>query len=220
MDAPSGGPPTPRGGQRSGREPVTVRKATRADADALVDVLVRSFDADPVANWFVRQDERRAEGFEAFFGTAVRQLTLPHGEVYTTADRAGAALWVPPGRWRMGWARQLLLLPRGLRASGPRGLPRSLRSLAALDRLHPRWPHLYGMFIGVDPDQQGRGIGSALMRTVIERCDRTGLPAYLEGTAEDNVRLYERFGFRTVQQLALPGAGPTSWLMWRMPASG
>jgi len=220
MDAPPGRPPTPRGGEESGREPVTVRKATRADAGALVDVLVRSFDADPVVNWFVRQDERRAEGFEVFFDMAVRQLTLPHGEVYTTSDRAGAALWVPPGKSRMGWARQLLLLPRGLRVAGPRGLPRNLRSLAALDRLHPRWPHLYLMFIGVDPDQQGRGIGSALMRPVVEQCDRTGLSAYLEGTAEDNVRLYERFGFRTVQRLALPGGGPTSWLMWRMPATG
>lgn len=78
---------------------------------------------------------------------------------------------------------------------------------------------MYGMFIGVDPDQQGRGIGSALMRTVVEQCDRRGLPAYLEGTAGDNVRLSERFGFRTVQRLALSGGGPTSWLMWRMPAS-
>lgn len=200
------------------RKPVTVRRAVDADADALVDILVRSFDQDPVANWFVRQDEHRAAGFDAFFGMAVRSLTLPHGEVYTTTDLAGVALWVPPGAWQMGWLRQMQLLPEATRAFGPTGLVRGLRSFAALDARHPRWPHQYGMFIGVDPDAQGRGIGSALMRTVADRCDALGIGAYLEGTSPDNVRLYERFGFRIVEQFALPGGGPISTLMWRMPA--
>ena len=34
----------------------------------------------------------------------------------------------------------------------------------------------------MSPELQGRGIGSALMQPVLERCDRDGMPAYLEAT--------------------------------------
>jgi hypothetical protein len=53
---------------------------------------------------------------------------------------------------------------------------------------------------------------------VLERCDRDGVPAYLESSKERNVVLYERHGFRVVEQLRLPKDGPPIWRMWREPA--
>ncbi|KAI0406863.1 hypothetical protein F4802DRAFT_605993 [Xylaria palmicola] len=46
----------------------------------------------------------------------------------------------------------------------------------------------------------GRGIGAALLRSVLEPADREGLSAYLEAT-QIGVPLYQRFGFHIVDKL-------------------
>lgn len=192
----------------------TVRRAGTNDVAPMVDVLVRAFDADPVINWFVRQDGARTQGFTRFFELAARQLTLPFGEVYTAAEHSGAALWAPPGTWQLGPDDVEPLLADLTAAFGDDKLERSLQGMEAMDALHPHEPHFYLLLLGVAPGRQSQGIGSALLRTVLDRCDEQGLPAYLEATSPRNVALYERHGFAITDTLTLPD-GPPVWLMWR-----
>jgi GNAT superfamily N-acetyltransferase len=112
---------------------------------------------------------------------------------------------------------QLRLLPPLARICG-RALPRLFRQLSLAESKHPHEPHYYLPFAGVEPGWQGRGIGAALLRPVLERCDRDGMPAYLEATAPRNRALYERNGFETTDVIELPKKGPPMWLMWREPA--
>jgi hypothetical protein len=53
---------------------------------------------------------------------------------------------------------------------------------------------------------------------VLEECDRTGTPAYLEASGERNRSLYARHGFVERDPLPLPAGGPTVFPMWRDPA--
>ena len=69
-----------------------------------------------------------------------------------------------------------------------------------------REPHYYFADIGVAPRVQGTGIGSALMRPTLERCDAQGLSAYLEASSERNAALYERLGFRLIRELRIAAA--------------
>ncbi len=55
--------------------------------------------------------------------------------------------------------------------------------LTLLERKHIRKPHYYIPAIGVRPEFQGRGLGTALLRPTLERCDSEGLPAYLEASS-------------------------------------
>lgn len=95
-------------------------------------------------------------------------------------------------------------------------LPRALRLLGRLDALHPTEAHWYLSTIGTDPDQQGRGVGSALMAPGLERCDAEGVRAYLESSKEANLPFYRRFGFEVTSEIVTEG-GPTIWQMWREP---
>ena len=81
-----------------------------------------------------------------------------------------------------------------------------------------RGPHYYVRDIGVYPDMQGNGLGGALLRPTLERCDREGLPAYLEASSERSAALYERLGFRHTKELRV-GGSPPLWLMIRPPNS-
>lgn len=64
-----------------------------------------------------------------------------------------------------------------------------------------------------------KGLGSALMRPTLERCDREGLPAYLEASSERNAALYERLGFELIRELRVAGSPPLR-LMARPPVTG
>lgn len=102
-----------RGASRVAR-PVELRVATSADREQLVRVLTRAFIDDPVTRWFVRQDRWREQRCDRLFRWFLNDA-LPHGMSYTTADLRGAALWVPPGKWKLPLLRQLMLLPEILR---------------------------------------------------------------------------------------------------------
>lgn len=87
-----------------------------------------------------------------------------------------------------------------------------------MGRYHPQEPHWYLPFIGVEPSRQGQGLGSALLRASLSRCDADGLPAYLESSNPINQPLYERHGFRAIGEIKI-GSGPPIVPMLRRPRS-
>ena len=95
-------------------------------------------------------------------------------------------------------------------------VPRALRVVTTIERQHPRTPHWYLAVLGTDPIHQGKGIASALLAPILERCDREGIGAYLESSKESNIAFYRRHRFEVTGEIALPG-GPKVWPMWRDP---
>jgi ribosomal protein S18 acetylase RimI-like enzyme len=194
-----------------------VRKATSADVPQLAKVLARAFYDDPVVGeWCLADEARRMRRMERVFSLFLHQIYLPHDECYMAEGLGGGALWSPPGTWKLSALAQLRLVARMAPISG-RATPRIVRALSFLEAKHPHEPHYYLPFVGVEPEQQGQGTGSALLRAVLQRSDSDGVAAYLEATCERSVPLYERHGFAVVEEVALPGGGPPLWRMWREP---
>ncbi len=182
---------------------VELRLATTNDARRLKGVLAEAFYEDPIFGWLMPDDASRLERLRRFFAIELRQVALPRGRVWSTDELAGAALSMPPGRWRVPPRAALYMgATFGMR------LPRAARLLAAMEWRHPHELHYYFADIGVVPDMHSKGIGSALMRPTLERCDARGLPAYLEASSARNAALYERLGFRLIRELQLAGSPP------------
>jgi ribosomal protein S18 acetylase RimI-like enzyme len=195
-----------------------VRRADAEDVDALVEVLARAFDDDPVPVWLFRGERRRHKGLRRFFGIQLRRMSLAGGQVWTTDDRAGAAIWAPPGQGRSGWRDLVRLLPVLPCLAGlGRDAPEAVRLLSAVESARPKQKHWYLATLGTDPDRQRTGVGSALVRTVLDGVDREGLPAYLESSKHSNLAFYGRHGFEVTGEIHTPRGGPTLWLMWRKP---
>jgi ribosomal protein S18 acetylase RimI-like enzyme len=195
-----------------------IRKATSRDRPELAAMLARAFDDDPVWSWLFPWDDRRPQILEAFFEVAIR-MYLRHDEVELFGDGLGAALWAPPGKWRVGPLDMMRSMPRLLPVMRSRAV-RGIQVMTHVEKHHPHEPHEYLAVLGTEPEHQGQGIGSALLRSVLERCDRERLPAYLESSSEGSKRLYQRHGFAVTRELPLPPDGPPVWLMWRDPATG
>lgn len=194
-----------------------IRKITKADFETVGALMARAFDDDPMINFIVKQDAKRAKRIRAFMDAGLQKLTFPYGETYMTEAGDGAAVWNPPGGRPHGLRSDLSMLPTLIKTSGFSGLSRSVAAFSLAEKLHPKEPHYYLLGIGVEPDRQGKGVGSTLLAPMAERLDREGVPAFLESSKERNLPLYERFGFHVTKPYDLPKGGPRIWPMWRDP---
>jgi GNAT superfamily N-acetyltransferase len=71
--------------------------------------------------------------------------------------------------------------------------------------------------VAVDPDRQGRGIGSEMLRAFCARMDRQGEVAFLETDKLASVRFYARCGFKQTARAEV--LGTPNWWMHRPPAA-
>ena len=194
-------------------------KLAARDVPRAVELLCRAFDNDPLVDWVVRSDAKREEGMRRFFGVCVRQLTLPFGEVWVTEDLTGVAMWTPPARFKVGFAEQLRFAGEAIRGMQLRHVPSRLAAFNEIERHHPKTPHYYLFFLGVDPEHQGERIGSRMMSSMLKRCDAENMPAYLEATHEGLVPFYARLGYKSLEPIELGYGGPVMYPMWRSPGA-
>jgi len=192
-----------------------VRRLLPADVSTVSVSLAKAFRDDPVSAYLFPKDGRRLRQLVRYFRFQVSVVFLPRGECWTTTGLEGAALWMPPRSApptvREAMAQLPILAILGRRTNA------AVKLVRFLEENHPRTPHFYLGTIGTEPDSQRRGVGSALMLPVLQRCDEQGLPAYLESSKFENLAFYHRHGFEVVKQLTVPDADLTLWLMWREP---
>jgi ribosomal protein S18 acetylase RimI-like enzyme len=171
-------------------ESPTVRTVGAADEDRAIATVVLAFVADPIARltWSHAHDYLAAmpRFVRAFAGGA-----FTHRGALCTQDCLGAALWLPPGVHPD--EEKLHELVESSVSPSIQG--EFSTAFAEMAKHHPSEPHWYLPLIGVDPAYQGKGHGDALMAHALDRCDRDGVPAYLESTNPRNRSLYQRHGF-------------------------
>jgi len=195
---------------------ITARDADAGELTPVAEVLARAFHDDPAMIWlFGDKPVPRLRRLRRYFASEARRHRRHGGTVLTADGRPGGAFWEPPGQWNVSWPAVVRSAPMLMSTIGRR-LPRALRGLGQIERVHPRAPHWYLAVIGTDPPEQGKGVGAALLGPILERCDREAVGAYLESSKPENVPWYERFGFTVTGQIDLPD-GPPLWSMWRDP---
>jgi RimJ/RimL family protein N-acetyltransferase len=191
------------------------RAAARTEIERLSGALASAFEHDPVFAWLIPDSSRRLARLARFFRLELWHVVLPAGAVWTVEGAAGASLELPAGARRMPIGTQLAHAPGFLRVFGAR-LPHAMALITKMEYRHVREPHYYIPYVGVVPHAQGHGLGTTLLGPTLARCDRDRVPAYLEGTSERNVALYERLGFEHLGEFCL-GCSPPLWPMRRPP---
>ncbi len=163
------------------------------ERDRALDVLVSAFTADPVIRWLYPADSlylAQFPGFlEAFGGRAFAE-----GTAWRLGEFVAVALWFPPRVEPDGDA-----IIASLRATVAPEQHADVDSLLGqMDEAHPRFPHWYLPWFGVDGARQGMGLGSELMTQCLTIVDADHLPAYLETPNPRNISFYERHGFEVI----------------------
>jgi len=190
--------------------PPLVRRAEPGELDVAAEVLTDAFVDEDGLNYWLRQGARKNHARRRFFDRAVRDIVHPERDLWLAdagGETLGAAIWLRPGLHAYDFSalQQLAILPLLYAVAGVRGALRGLALGEKLEKMHPPAPHAHLVFLGVSPQAQGQGVGSAILKQTLAPLDEQGVPAILEATTERNVALYQRYGFEVVDELRLPG---------------
>lgn len=190
----------------------TVRLATSADAEVLGATLGRAFADDPLTSHLLPNASARAAALPRMFKLLFK-LGLPHGACFVTSGYEAVTLWRPPNGWHVPFMAYITNAPELLGIFGG-GVLRVMATMDLIEKQHPHTPHWYLQTIGTDPDSQGKGFGSLIMRQQLAVADAAGVPCYLESSKDTNIPIYKSFGFEVTGEIKIPN-GPTLWPMWR-----
>jgi ribosomal protein S18 acetylase RimI-like enzyme len=184
-------------------------------------VWARSFLDYPLMIFFWPDSKRRARYLERFLGWQI-DYGFRYGEVYTTPDIAGIAIWLPPSQTHITTWRCILagFLPLPFLMGFKHFLTQTMRNEHLVHRAHRETmpgPHWYLWALAVDPDQRGKGIGTILMRPGLESADAQHLPCYVETHDEKNIPFYLKHGFDLVGTEQVPRSDLRFWYFLREP---
>jgi ribosomal protein S18 acetylase RimI-like enzyme len=196
-----------------------VLRLNRSQSTQATSALIASFWIHPPLQYYYPDETDRKRIAPYFFSVSIL-YGIQYGEVYATSpDFEGIAVWLPSDNYPITTWRLLRSVP----SSELFGLGRyggaKMRNLGTyLDTIHSRvvpFKHWYLQAIGVAPQFQGKGYASTLLRSMLTRIDQESLPCYLETLEEQNVPLYEHFGFKVVDKSSIPQTSLTNWAMLR-----
>lgn len=190
-------------------EPIkTVELTDEAD---IVAMEVLTFSTDPIMRWMYPEPNQYLTYFPQFV-RAFGGKAFEHSTAYYIGGYIGAALWFPPGV-ELDAEPLIALFQHSIAEQNQAAL---FAILEQMGHYHPTQPHWYLSILGVEPTQQSKGYGSALMQHVLMECDRTRLPAYLESSKHSNIPFYERHGFELLGTIQA-GSSPPLFPMFRHP---
>ena len=172
------------------------------------EVLADSFFNYPMFTFYFPDLKKRTRNLPWYFRN-VLNCAMRYGKVYTTPEVSGVAFTLPPGHTKISLWEYIqsgfLMTPFKL---GFRNYIRSMdceRFVAdTQERLMKLRPHYYLWGLAVDPNRKTKGIGSALMRPVLEKADAENMPVYLETHDERNVSYYMKHGFELMLSTSIP----------------
>jgi ribosomal protein S18 acetylase RimI-like enzyme len=184
-------------------------------------VVAAAFYDYPMFTFYFPDPGKRSRLLPWYLGN-VLTCALHYGEVYTTPEISGVVFILPPGHTQISQSEYakngFLLTPLLL---GYRDYTRSQECEKFVADTHKKVmddrPHYYLWGLAVDPNQKRRGIGTALMKPVIDKADADEKPIYLETHDEKNVAYYQRMGFSLVHTDTIPKFDLAIWCMVREP---
>lgn len=177
-------------------------KAENLDKSLVIDILASSFDTNKSVNYVVKQDRNRKERIRRLMEYSF-DVCMEFGEVYLSDDKKGCALVLLPEKKRTTIRSILWDAKLAFSSIGIDRIARVLEREKQIKSHHPKSPLLYLWFMGVNPEDQHKGIGTNLLNEVIRESVASERPIYLETSTMTNIPWYQKFGFEILKELDL-----------------
>jgi len=194
-----------------------IRSCSETKLKRLSSLFGRAFFTDPLYEYIFPDLSTRQEAIAWELGNVVL-YGLRFGAVHVDSRLQGCAVWLPPGETDFTEERMsqtgMLDSSEFLVADVEKRLTIFIERSEEVHRRIVPDPHWYLVLLGVEPDRQKNGIGSALLEYGLGIADEGRFPVYLETAEKKNLRFYCKHGFEVREQSALPG-GPELWYMIR-----
>ncbi|MGQ0826952.1 MAG: GNAT family N-acetyltransferase [Bacteroidota bacterium] len=166
----------------------------------MIDILCESFDTNKSVNYVVKQDKNRKKRIRKLMEYSF-DLCYLFGDVYLSDDKKACALTMLPDKKKTTLKTVMLDAKLAVSCVGLSRVGKILKRDSKIKSQYPKDPIYYLWFIGVNTNEQGKGIGSALLKQLIKESDALKRPIYLETSVPENIRFYNKHGFNIYNEL-------------------
>ena len=176
--------------------------ANYQDKSLIIDILTQSFESNKSVNYIVKQDRKRIKRIKALMDYSF-EVCYEFGEVFLSNDRKACALVLFPDQKRTTLKSIILDLKLIFSCVGLSNITKALSRESKIKQRQPKEPMYYIWFIGVDPGSQNSGIGSQLLKELLDESKRKQRRVFLETSTAKNIPWYQKFGFEVYDELDL-----------------
>lgn len=175
--------------------------ASQKDMAEISSILMSSFEDNKSMTYLVPKGSCRVKRFSRFIGYSMTSC-LDFGKVVFSDDRKACALVLFPDLNRFTFSE--LWRDLGLvRVIGISSALRAMKRGKLVKDRHPDEQLYYLWFIGVSPEDQGKGFGTALMLELMADARTLGRTMVLETSTLRNIPWYHKLGFQTYNEINL-----------------
>ena len=175
-------------------------EATYSDKNIIVDILANSFDENKSVNYIIKQDNRRKERIRQLMNYSF-DVCNSFGRVLLSENKKACVLVVFPDKKRTTLRSALWDIRLITNCIGFGGVTRAMSREKKIKSLQPKDLLYYLWFIGVDPEEQNKGFGGALLTEIIHEAEMHDRILCLETSTEKNIPWYQKFGFTIYNEL-------------------
>ncbi len=192
---------------------MTLKNLSEEQIETASKVLARAFQNDPLFAYSF-PEPNTSNSKNAIHCEFMILIGIVSGEVFITSDNIeGVAVWHPHGI-----KNQLINKPskeifKRMRRVRKEDIsdPHVFKMMMVVEEIansvqneFVNFPHWYLSIIGVDPDYQGMGYASKLLKMKLVEIDKQNLPCFLHTENEKNLQIYEHFGFELIKKVKIP----------------
>jgi len=197
-------------------------KVQKTDIKTAAEVLADSFKEDPIWVKFFKENNVEAQKVNYLFGSPIL-FALKYGKAYASSSNLeGIAAWFPDSTADMTMWR--MIRSGAFRYGSKIGMKVTIKMAKTFRPIEKdrkenmkNTSYIYILIIGVKQEFQKQGFGGKILQAIFEEADKTHTPIYLETSTPQNVKMYEKYGFKVLNEINLPRLDLPMWEMKRDP---
>lgn len=179
-----------------------MRKADRSDKELVTEILVSAFlplkESNSI-NLVIKGDEKRAERIQLLMEYLFEQA-ISFGEVYLSDNNRACLLLKFPHQEKITFKTIKQDLKLAFKCIGIWRVFGVLKRQKMAHKNYPKEKHIRPLIMGVRKECEGNGTAARLMIEVRNKFKDETLPVIIDAASEQNVRLYQKFGFKILKK--------------------
>ncbi|GGX07299.1 GNAT family N-acetyltransferase [Aquimarina muelleri] len=171
------------------------------DINTIITILHSSFLTETFPNsinFVVKQDKNRSKRIRHLMQYQCK-MALKFGKVFISDDQESCVLFLHPEKKKITLKTILWDINLVINCIGIKNVYKVILREKILKKNHPKIPFLHLWIMGTIPKSKGKGIGTKLLKEVLEYYGKTK-PIYLETTTESNMHFYKKLGFKVFNE--------------------
>lgn len=178
--------------------------AKKQDRDHIVNILHSAFEPikdDNSINFIVKQDHKRSDRVKYLMEFLVDDC-FDFGEIILSDQRNACILLKYPHTAKTTFAVILRHIKLAFKCVGLANVYKVLKRQAIIKKHHDvKEAYINPVIMGATSEVKGFGFGVRLIKRLKEQREHTPLPVIFETTTGDNLKMYQRFGFKLTKEV-------------------